>query len=112
MDLHFDCIFYYVSDLERAIHFYTEILGFDLKFRDVVASFEIDGVLVELVPGKRVRGPGNARLCLRVADIESAVADLQAKGVTTSEVETKDGGYLASFHDPDGNEICLWQYAV
>jgi len=111
MNLHFDCIFYYVSDLERSIHFYRDLLGLDLKFRDVVASFEVDGVLVELVPGHRVRGPGNGRLCLRVEDIESMVAELHGKGVATSAVETKDGGFLASFHDPDGNEICLWQYA-
>lgn len=111
MDLHFDCVFYYVTDLDRAIRFYTENLGFALKFRDVVASFEIDGVLVELVPGHGVRGPSNARLCLRVEDIEAVVAELNAKEVLTSAIETKERGYLASFHDPDGNEICLWQYA-
>ena len=111
MDLHFDCVFYYVSDLERAVRFYTETLGLNLKFRDVVASFEIDGVLVELVPGHGVRAQGNARLCLRVTDIEAVVAELHAKHVPTSAVETKDGGFLASLHDPDGNEICLWQYA-
>ncbi len=110
MDLHFDCVFYYVSDLDRAVRFYTETLGLSLKFRDVVASFEIDGALVDLVPGHKTPGPGNARLCFRVADIEAVVAELHAKQVSTSAIETKDGGFLASFHDPDGNEICLWQY--
>ena len=45
-DFRFDCLFYYVSDLDRAIRFYTNILGLDLISRDVVARFEIDDVLV------------------------------------------------------------------
>jgi hypothetical protein len=34
----FDCVFYYVSDLDRAIRFYTTVLGFELSSRDVVGS--------------------------------------------------------------------------
>jgi hypothetical protein len=30
----FDCVFYYVSDLDRAIAFYTNALGFRLSSRD------------------------------------------------------------------------------
>jgi hypothetical protein len=45
MKCHFDCIFYYVSDMNRAISFYTDILGLKLTSRDIVARFDIDGVL-------------------------------------------------------------------
>lgn len=48
----FDCVFYYVSELDRAIAFYTAVLGFELASRDAVARFRIDGVLFELVPSR------------------------------------------------------------
>ena len=46
----FDCIFYYVRDLDRAIAFYATVLGFRLSSRDAVARFNVDGVRFELVP--------------------------------------------------------------
>ena len=45
MKCHFDCVFYYVTDMNRAISFYSDILGLKLTSRDVVARFDIDGVL-------------------------------------------------------------------
>jgi catechol 2,3-dioxygenase-like lactoylglutathione lyase family enzyme len=112
MVFHFDCIFYYVSDLERAIQFYRDVLGFKFLSRDVVARFDIDGVLFEIVPAPRHQKPqsGNARLCLRVDNVEAALRDLKAKGVATGVWQDKDNGVLGSLEDPDGNEICLWQY--
>jgi len=110
---HFDCIFYYVSEMERAIRFYRDVLGFKFVSRDVVARFEIDGILFELVPATeraKLRGSGNARLALRVDDIEQALEELRARGVQASPAQHKGTGILAFFRDPDGNEICLWQY--
>ena len=109
----FDCVFYYVGDLYRAVAFYVDVLGLQLSSRDAVARFDIDGVLFELVPSTDpavLCGHGNARLTLEVDDIESAVEDLRAKGVPVSEVEAVSNGRLASFEDPDGNELVLWQY--
>jgi catechol 2,3-dioxygenase-like lactoylglutathione lyase family enzyme len=112
-EFHFDCVFHYVSDMEAAIRFYRDVLGFALTSRDVVARFDIDGVLFELVPAplaENLRAPGNARLCLRVENVEQALSDLRAKGVRTGAAVGKGTGVLGSFADPDGNEICLWQY--
>jgi catechol 2,3-dioxygenase-like lactoylglutathione lyase family enzyme len=112
MKFNFDCVFYYVSDIERAVSFYAETLGLKVVSRDVVARFEIDGVLFELVPAPneaKLQGGGNARLCLQVNDIHQAVKDLQTKGISTSQVQDKGKGMLASFEDPDGNEVYLWQ---
>ena len=111
--LSFDAVFYYVHDLERSIAFYRETLGLPLVSRDFVARFDIDGVLFELVPGgpaQTFSGSGNARLCFEVKDIRETVAQLQGRGVKTSEVRAEPGGLLAFFQDPDGNELCLWQY--
>jgi catechol 2,3-dioxygenase-like lactoylglutathione lyase family enzyme len=115
MKFNFDAIFYYVSDLERAIKFYTDVLGFELQSRDYVARFLIGDVLFELVPTRdtcKLQGGGNARLCLQVDDIQSAILDLRSKGVPTADAESKENGILTCFYDPDGNEICLWQYTA
>lgn len=81
--------------------------------KDVVARFDIDGVLFELVPshGKRkLGGDGNGRLCLRVDNIDQALEHLKKRGTRIGEVQKVENGSLAMFEDPDGNEICLWQY--
>ncbi len=50
MTLHFDCVFYYVSDVDRAILFYRDVWGFKLVSQAIVARFDIDAVLFEIVP--------------------------------------------------------------
>ena len=113
MNFHFDCIFYYVTELDRSIRFYRDLLGLKLLWRDAVARFDIDGVLLELVPiagNHKVSSEGNARLCLRVENAEETLRQLKAKGIATKELSDKGTGILGSFEDPDGNEICLWQF--
>lgn len=110
---HFDCVFYHVSDMERAISFYSDILGLRLTSRDVVARFDIDGVLFELVPSlnkRNARGGGNARLCLKVEDISQTVEYLKTKRTHAGEIQKVENGKLTSFEDLGGNEIYLWQY--
>ena len=99
--------------MERAIRFYSDVLGFTFVSRDVVARFEVDGILFELVPApnrSKLQGAGNARLALRVDNIEQALNDLRAQGVPVTPAKNKGTGLLAFLQDPDGNEICLWQY--
>ena len=111
-DFRFDCVFYYVSDLDRAVAFYESVLGLRLSSRDAVARFLMDGVLVELVPTRDPRllsGQGNARLTLAVDQVETAVRELRGKGVPVSDVKQVSNGRLASLRDPDDNEILLWQ---
>lgn len=114
MKLGFDCVFYYVSDIDRAIRFYTNVLGFPVTSQDFVTRFDVDGMLFELVPTtdkSKLSGGGNARLCLEVDSIGKTVQELQEKGVRTTGTREETGGVLASFFDPDGNEICLWEYS-
>ncbi|MGA9552804.1 MAG: VOC family protein, partial [Candidatus Sulfotelmatobacter sp.] len=98
----------------RAIHFYRDVLGLTFVSRDVVARFDVDGVLFELVPttdASKLLGSGNARLCLRVESLEHAIDELRANGVSVRPPEDKGAGILAILNDPDGNEVCLWQYS-
>lgn len=109
----FDGVYYHVADMERSIAFYRDVLGFRLASRDYVARFDLGDVLFELVPnppGNKISGSGNARVSLGVNDIHQAKRELQARGVATTPVKEEPGGLLSYFKDPDGNELCLWQY--
>lgn len=111
----FDAVYYHVRNMDKAIAFYRDVLGFPLKSRDYVARFEFDGVLFELVPVPEekaaISGPGNARLSLGVGDIQAAIRYLASKGITATPAKQEVGGILSLFNDPDGNELCLWQNA-
>lgn len=110
-----DCVFYYVTDLDRAVEFYAHTLGLTLVSRDVVARFRVDGLLFELVPAadlSRCSGEGNARVTFEVPDIQKEVEALRRKGVSVGGIEGVANGLLASLMDPDGNELVLWQYAT
>jgi predicted enzyme related to lactoylglutathione lyase len=108
----FDAIYYHAKDMDKSISFYRDVLGFAFKSRDYVARFDVDGVLFELVPvheGEPIAGPGNARLSIGVEDVQAAIEYLASKGVKASPAKSEVGGILSLFHDPDGNELCLWQ---
>jgi len=114
LKLSFDTIFYYVTDMEASINFYRQTLGLPLVSQDYVARFDLDGVLIELVPlppGSVVPGSGNARLCFSVANLQETVEQMRARGISTSKIKEQKDGRLAFFRDPDGNELCLWEYA-
>src|SRR4051812_3425843 len=112
-----------VSDVERAIAFYADTLGFT-KDVDVQPS---EGVrVVQLTPegsgcsigfgtGLDVyRGePGSVRgLHLVVEDIAEARADLVRRGVEVGEIRDFGGGVRgADFCDPDGNSFELQEMA-
>src|SRR5690242_17002549 len=98
-----------VSDLDQAKKFYGETLGLKLKMAD-----DMGGLLYEAGMGSTLylyqRGPSPANHTLasfRVDDIESEVADLQAKGVkfeeyNTDQIKTENG--IATW----GEEKAAW----
>ena len=112
-----------VSDVDRAIAFYADKLGFT-KDVDVQPS---EGVrVVQLTPegsgcsvgfgtGLDVYAgePGSARgLHLVVEDIAEVRAELVSRGVAVGEIHDFGGGVRgASFSDPDGNSFELQEMA-
>ena len=97
-------------DVERAIAFYRDVLGLpaseftdgEVETPNVTLSFwnpERDGE--EFVPNV-------AGFALRVADVETARRELEAKGVEfRGEIVDTGVCHMAFFTDPDGNDLML-----
>lgn len=111
-----------VSDLDRAIEFYRDKVGFVLDHRTTnehmdVAQFTPRGsgcsIVIGSLPSQREMAPGSLKgLQLVVADAEAARAHLVAGGVEASEItvfDERDGGTFFGFADPDGNTWAVQQ---
>ena len=120
----FSHIYLPVNDVDQAIEFYTNNLGFKLyrKYRmnaggNASAYVEMGGVLLELtqsrVPLPRDPERTEPRIGLAVDDIEAMMAELQAKGVEVErpvfEARTF-WGKQAMIKDPSGNGISLREW--
>jgi lactoylglutathione lyase len=120
-----------VSDLDRAIRFYTETLGLRLMFRrldeehhEAFAFLELDGGNLELLQALDVenrplpftaptlREPYCPHLALGCEDLDSVCARLNEKGITVLKGPLEIPGsvrwlYLA---DPDNNVLEFVQW--
>ena len=97
-------------DLSRAVAWYRDVLGLpesevtegELETPNVTLSFwEPEREDLPFVPNEAGFG-------VRVADVEEARAELEAKGVEFI-AETWDSGvcHFAAFRDPEGNTVIL-----
>jgi len=105
-------VFYRVDDMDAAVHFYTDVLGCTLKFRDADrwAAFDLAGVTLA-VEGGGHGGPGGATVSLRVDGLAELVAELRAAGATVGEIETGPHERRAGLTDPAGNQLILYEPA-
>lgn len=109
----------YISDMDRAVAFYTEALGLPLRTRIGGEWAEIDagdGLVIGLHPARPPETPppgaaGAINIELRVTKpLEEVVADLGARGVTfNGPILSYENVRLASLSDPDGNALLLAQ---
>jgi predicted enzyme related to lactoylglutathione lyase len=107
-----------VTDVDRAIAFYVEKVGFHLD-QDHTVGDEIR--FVQLTPpgsacsisigrGLVDSAPGSMRgLQLVVPDIDAAHAQLVDRGIGVSDVQDFPWGRFVFFSDPDGNSWSVQQ---
>ena len=116
---------YIVDDVERAIEFYTQHLGFEVRMSAAPAFADVTrGNLRLLLSGPAssagrpmadgvTPSPGGwNRIHLIVADIDAEVARLRERGVPfRNDVVTGPGGRQILAEDPAGNLVELFQPA-
>jgi glyoxylase I family protein len=114
---------------QRAIAFYTEVLGFKLRSSDRVprtplgplelAYLDLGGTTLELMsypeaepkPAPAAEHLGYRMMALEVQDMQRALDHLRAKGVEPSWGPIVRERYArAEIRDPDGNSIELRQW--
>jgi glyoxylase I family protein len=114
---------------ERAVDFYTRVLGFRVRARDRVPNtpqgpldlvyLDLGGTTVELMcypektlsPRETQESLGYRMMALEVEDMDQALAALKTQGVEASWGPIKRPSYArAEILDPDGNAIELRQW--
>ena len=118
MDCRLELVALPVSDVDRAIAFYVDQVGFNLDY-DHKVSPELR--FVQLTPrgsacsiaigiGVTEAEPGSVvGMQVVVDDADAAHADLVAHGVDASEVQEFPWGRFVFFSDPDGNGWSIQQ---
>lgn len=111
MDLMLEVVPVPVSDTNRAMAFYKRV-GFNVDMDQRISD---DVRFVQLTPpgsacsihigeGTSTMKPGTVRgLILVVDSAEAAKAELDSRGIETSDVEPQPWGKHVYFSDPDGN---------
>lgn len=111
-----------VSDVNAAISFYGDQLGFRLdhhtdagpvNFAQLTPPGSGCSIVVGNLPGAEQMEPGSLHgLQLVVSDAEQAWRQLSDKGVPVGDImvlDERDGGTLFNFQDPDGNSWVVQQ---
>lgn len=114
---------YLVDDVQAALDFYTQRLGFEVGLARVPAFAEVlRGNLRLLLSGEASSGaratpagmavPGRNRIHLVVDDLEAEVSRLRAAGVDfRSDVVSGPGGSQVLVADPSGNLVEVFEPA-
>lgn len=121
MDYRIELIPLAVSDVDRAVAFYGDTLGWSVDHDRTVAP-ELRFVQVT-PPGSACSicfgigldmMPAGSSQCVQVvvADADAAYADLTARGVACEGVEDLPWGRFVRFADPDGNRWAVQQIVV
>jgi predicted enzyme related to lactoylglutathione lyase len=116
MDWTLEVVVLPVADIDRAVAFYRDQVGFELDHDTRTEQMHVVqltprgsgcSIVIGDLPAQREMAPGSMRgLQLVVADAEAARAELVSRGVECSEIvvfDERDGGTFFGFADPDGN---------
>ena len=116
MDWTLEVVILPVSDIDRAVEFYRDKVGFNLDHDTRNEHMHVVqltprgsgcSIVIGDLPAQREMPPGSMRgLQLVVADAAAARQELMDRGVEVSEImkfDDRDGGTFFGFSDPDGN---------
>jgi catechol 2,3-dioxygenase-like lactoylglutathione lyase family enzyme len=116
MDWTLEVVILPVSDIDRAVAFYRDQVGFELDHDTQNQTMHVVqltprgsgcSIVFGDLPSQREMEPGSMRgLQLVVADAAAARRELTGRGVEASELVSfndQDGGTFFGFADPDGN---------
>jgi predicted enzyme related to lactoylglutathione lyase len=105
-----------ISDIDAAIRFYRDQVGFvldhdtragEFRFAQLTPPGSGCSIVVGTLPAQQQMAPGSMRgLQLVVSDARAARDELLARGVEVGEItvfDERDGGTFFGFSDPDGN---------
>jgi predicted enzyme related to lactoylglutathione lyase len=111
-----DHVYYWTTDMDRAVKFYEEVLGLSLLRRDGSSWAEFEAGPVRLALHGSVEGhpasAGGATAVFVVDDLDVERAVLEERGVELDHAaEIGEWARYATFRDPDGNTVQLIEYA-
>ena len=122
MDWTLEVVIVPVGDIDRAIEFYRDRVGFDLdhdthagehRFAQLTPPGSGCSIVIGTLPAQNEMEPGSLKgLQLVVADAEAARAELVGRGVDAGPIQVidpRDGGTFFGFADPDGNTWAVQQ---
>ena len=125
MDWTLEVVVLPVSDINRAVEFYRDKVGFRLDHDTQNEHMHVVqltptgsgcSIVIGDLPSQKEMASGSVRgLQLVVADAEAARAELVGRGVEASEIQVfdeRDGGTFFGFGDPDGNTWAVQQLKV
>jgi predicted enzyme related to lactoylglutathione lyase len=125
MDWTLEVVIVPVSDIDRAVAFYRDQVGFDLDHDTRNEHMHVVqltprgsgcSIVIGDLPSQNQMAPGSLKgLQLVVADARAARQELLDRGVAASEImvfDERDGGTFFGFDDPDGNSWAVQELKV
>lgn len=110
-----------VTDMQRARSFYVDTLGMKEveTYADIAAVYSSGGADLNVYPSQYAGTCQSTAATFEVSDLDAAMAELRAKGVTFEEYDMSDGPSTVNgvaeaagirsawFKDPDGNVLAV-----
>jgi len=110
-----DHLYYWTRDMDRAVAFYTDVVGLPLVRREGGEWAELDaGPIRFALHATDDTVPGSGTVVLRVDDLDEARWSLEQRGAAFDAYVGEVPGYarFATFRDPDGNPVQIIEYAT
>jgi predicted enzyme related to lactoylglutathione lyase len=100
----------FVDDMDRAVRFYSDVIGLTLKFQSPGWSeFSTGDITLALHPASEKNPAGNIEVGFNVPDLNKFHEEMKSKGVRfLLPPKLQDfGGTLAQFEDTEGAHVSV-----